>query len=79
MILRISVGSVAALVLGAVAPVPMPRPQAAAMLVGKEPSKRLFLRVADMAFQGAAPLAHNAFKLPIGKAVVRDALEQATR
>ena len=30
-------------------------------------------------FQGAAPLAHNAFKLPIGKAVVRDALEQATR
>ena len=67
------------IVLGAVAPVPMPRPKAAAMLIGKEPSKRLFLRVADMAFQGAAPLAHNAFKLPIGKAVVRDALEQATR
>jgi xanthine dehydrogenase YagS FAD-binding subunit len=67
------------MVLGAVAPVPMPRPQAARMLVGKEPSKKLFQRVAEMAFQGAAPLAHNAFKLPIGKAVVREALEEATR
>jgi xanthine dehydrogenase YagS FAD-binding subunit len=69
----------ASVVLGAVAPVPMPRPQAAAMLIGKEPSTKLFKRVAEKAFQGAAPLAHNAFKLPIGKAVVRDALEQATR
>lgn len=69
----------ASIVLGAVAPVPMPRPQAAAMLIGKEPSTKLFQRVAEKAFQGAAPLAHNAFKLPIGKAVVRDALEQATR
>lgn len=67
------------LVLGAVAPVPMPRAQAARMLIGKEPSTKLFQRVAEMAFQGAAPLAHNAFKLQIGKAVVRDALEQATR
>lgn len=69
----------ASLVLGAVAPVPLPRPKAAAMLVGKEPSTKLFQRVAEKAYQGAAPLAHNAFKLPIGKAVVRDALEQATR
>ena len=69
----------ASIVLGAVAPVPMPRPRAAAMLVGKQPSTKLFQRVAEKAFQGAAPLAHNAFKLPIGKAVVRDALEQATR
>ena len=67
------------LVLGAVAPNPMPRAQAARMLVGKEPSKKLFQRVAEAAFQGAAPLAHNAFKLPIGKAVVRAALEEATR
>ena len=35
--------------------------------------------IAEAAFQGAAPLAHNAFKLPIGKAVVRAALEEATR
>ena len=65
--------------LGAVAPNPMPRPQAARMLVGKKPSSKLFQRVAEAAFQGAAPLAHNAFKLPIGKAVVRAALEEATR
>ena len=67
------------LVLGAVAPNPLPRPQAARMLVGKQPSKKLFQRVAEAAYAGAAPLAHNAFKLPIGKAVVRAALEQATR
>ncbi|HEB53460.1 MAG TPA: xanthine dehydrogenase family protein subunit M [bacterium] len=67
------------LVLGAVAPNPLPRPHAARVLVGKKPSAKLFQRAAELAFQGAAPLAHNAFKLPIGKAVVRDALEQATR
>lgn len=74
-------GKIAAadIVLGAVAPNPMPRPQAAQLLVGREPSDKLFQRVAEMAFQGAAPLAHNAFKLTMGKAVVRDALEQATR
>jgi xanthine dehydrogenase YagS FAD-binding subunit len=67
------------LVLGAVAPNPLPRPRAAEMLVGKQPSEKLFQRVAEAAFQGASPLAHNAFKLPIGKAIVRAALEQATR
>ena len=67
------------LVLGAVAPVPMPMPKVTRLLVGKEPSAKLFQRAAEMAFQGAAPLAHNAFKLPIGKAVVREALELATR
>ena len=74
-------GEIAAadVVLGAVAPNPMPRPQAARMLVGKKPSSKLFQRAAEAAFQGAAPLAHNAFKLPIGKAVVRAALEEATR
>ena len=67
----------AALVLGAVAPVPLPRPRAARQLIGKQPSTKLFQRVAEAAFAGAAPLAHNAWKLPIGKKVVRDALEQA--
>lgn len=67
------------LVLGAVAPVPMPRPAAARLLVGQKPSERLFQKVAEAAFQGAAPLAHNSYKLPMGKAVVRAALEQATR
>lgn len=69
----------ASLVLGAVAPVPLPRPAAAKLLVGQKPSPQLFQRVAEAAYAGATPLAHNAYKLPIGKAVVREALEAATR
>ncbi|MFY9341073.1 MAG: FAD binding domain-containing protein [Planctomycetota bacterium] len=67
------------LVLGAVAPVPLPRPKAAAMLVGQAPSATLFAKVAEAAFAGANALAHNDYKLTVGKAIVREALEQATR
>ncbi|MBL8751824.1 MAG: FAD binding domain-containing protein [Planctomycetes bacterium] len=67
------------LVLGAVAPVPLPRPKAAAMLVGQTPSDTLFQKVAEAAYAGASPLAHNDYKLTVGKAVVREALAQATR
>jgi xanthine dehydrogenase YagS FAD-binding subunit len=67
------------LVLGAVSPVPRPRPDAAKMLVGQKPSAELFVKVAEAAYAGAAPLAHNAYKLTVGKAIVRDALEQAAR
>ena len=66
-------------VLGAVAPVPLPRPQAAALLVGQAPSATLFTKVAETAYAGASPLAHNEYKLQIGKAIVRQALEEATR
>lgn len=69
----------ASLVLGAVAPVPLPRPKAAAMLVGQAPSAMLFQKVAEAAYAGASPLAHNEYKLTIGKAIVREALDQATR
>ena len=67
------------LVLGAVAPVPLPRPNAAKLLVGQKASEQLFQKVADAAFAGANPLAHNAYKLTVGKAIVRDALSHATR
>jgi xanthine dehydrogenase YagS FAD-binding subunit len=66
-------------VLGAVAPVPMPRPQAAKLLVGQQPSDRLFQKVAEVAFAGASPLVHNGYKVTVGKAIVREALERATR
>ena len=66
-------------VLGAVAPVPLPRPKAAALLVGQAPSATLFTKVAETAYAGASPLAHNEYKLQIGKAIVRQALEEATR
>jgi xanthine dehydrogenase YagS FAD-binding subunit len=69
----------ASLVLGAVAPVPLPRPAAAKLLVGNKPSDALFQKVADAAFDGAAPLSHNAYKVPVGKAIVREALHEAAR
>lgn len=67
----------AALVLGAVAPVPLPRPRAAALLVGKKPDDELFRRVADAAFAGAVPLSQTGYKVEIGKAIVREALHAA--
>jgi xanthine dehydrogenase YagS FAD-binding subunit len=67
------------LVLGAVSPVPRPRPEAAKVLLGKAPSDELFRKAAELAFAGAAPLAHNAYKLTVGKAIVCEALELAAR
>ena len=67
------------LVLGAVSPVPRPRPEAAKVLVGQKPDAALWQKAAELAFAGAAPLAHNAYKLTVGKAIVCDALEQAAR
>jgi xanthine dehydrogenase YagS FAD-binding subunit len=67
------------LVLGAVSPVPRPRPDAAKLLVGQKPSAELFVKVAEAAYAGATPLTQNAYKLTVGKAIVRDALEQAAR
>lgn len=69
----------ATLVLGAVAPVPLPRPAAAKLLVGQKPGAALFAKAAETAFGGASPLQFNAYKLTVGKAIVREALERATR
>lgn len=69
----------ASLVLGAVAPVPLPRPDAAKLLVGKAPSDELFQQVAEAAFAGALPLSQNAYKVQVGKAVVREALHAVAR
>lgn len=67
------------LVLGAVAPNPLPRPQAAAALVGQEPKAALFAKAAALAFAGASPLARNDYKLAVGRAIVVQALEEAVR
>jgi xanthine dehydrogenase YagS FAD-binding subunit len=69
----------AEIVLGAVAPNPLPRPQAAAALVGQEPKPALFAKAAALAFAGASPLAHNDYKLAVGRAIVVQALEEAVR
>lgn len=74
-------GKIAAadLVLGAVSPIPRPRPDAVKVLLGKAPSDDLWKKAAEVAYAGAVPLAHNAYKLTVGKAIVREALEQAAR
>ncbi|GAB4149767.1 MAG: xanthine dehydrogenase family protein subunit M [Planctomycetota bacterium] len=69
----------AAIVLGAVAPVPWPIPEAGAMLKGQRPSAELFERVAQAAFEGASALEHNAYKIAVGKGVLRAALHEAAR
>ena len=69
----------ATLVLGAVAPVPMPRPDAAKLLVGQKPSDELFVRVAQRAFADARPLSGNTYKVQVGKAIVREVLHAVTR
>lgn len=67
----------AAICLGAVGPNPVPADDAARMLVGQSPSAELFGKVADAAFKDAAPLSQNEYKIPVGKAVLRDALAAA--
>ena len=69
----------ASIVLGAVSPVPRPRPEAAKSLVGKKPGDAAFLKAAEMAVAGASPLSQNAYKLSLCKAIVRAALTEVTR
>ncbi|MGE3175219.1 MAG: xanthine dehydrogenase family protein subunit M [Planctomycetota bacterium] len=69
----------ARLVLGAVAPNPLPRPDAAKLLIGQEPSDELFVRVAHKAYADARPLTGNAYKVQVGKAVVREVLHAVVR
>lgn len=44
------------------------------VLLGKELSETLLIDAAEAALQGAAPLAHNAYKVPLLKTLVRRAL-----
>jgi xanthine dehydrogenase YagS FAD-binding subunit len=64
----------ARLVLGAVAPVPWRVPKAEAALIGKPLSSDSINAAAEAALEGAAPLQHNAYKVPLAKALVRRAL-----
>jgi xanthine dehydrogenase YagS FAD-binding subunit len=64
----------ARLVLGGVAPVPWRSPAAEALLEGQVPSPALATRAAAAALATAQPLAHNAFKIDIGRALVARAI-----
>ena len=64
----------ARLVLGAVAPVPWRSPAAEAVLEEQRPSPALAGRAAAAALASSQPLAHNAFKVEIGRALVERAI-----
>jgi xanthine dehydrogenase YagS FAD-binding subunit len=64
----------ARLVLGGVAPVPWRSPAAESVLEGQRPSPELATKAATAALANAQPLAHNAFKVEIGRALVERAI-----
>ena len=67
----------ARLVLGAVAPKPWRVPKAEAALKGQPANEASFAKAADVALEGATPLAQNEYKVPLTKTLVRRALAQA--
>jgi xanthine dehydrogenase YagS FAD-binding subunit len=75
-VLRLEGGRVAhaRITLGGVANVPWRAATAERLLLGAEADATLFARAAEAALEGAAPLAHNAYKIPLAKALVRRAL-----
>jgi xanthine dehydrogenase YagS FAD-binding subunit len=64
----------ARLVLGGVAPVPWRSVEAEAILEGHTPSPELAVQAAATALAVAQPLAHNAFKVDMGRALVSRAV-----
>ena len=76
---RVEAGRIAEahLALGGVAPVPWRAEAAERLLTGSPLSDDLIARAADLALEGAQPLAHNAYKVPLAKALVRRALATA--
>lgn len=67
----------ARLALGGVATRPWRAIEAERSLIGRPLNRRTARAAATLAFAGARPLAHNAFKVPLGIAVVTDALMRA--
>ena len=69
----------ARVVMGSVAHKPWRSSEAEAALLGKPASEESFGRAADAALAGAKPLAHNAYKVELGKRAVVRALMRAAR
>jgi xanthine dehydrogenase YagS FAD-binding subunit len=68
----------ARIVLGGVAPVPWRAEAAERILAGAEVSDEVITRAAEAALEGAQPLAHNGYKVPLATALVRRALTALT-
>lgn len=76
--LRMDEGRVidARLALGGVAPIPWRAEAAERLLVGADIASEIVASAADAALDGAQPLANNAYKVPLAKALVRRALQR---
>lgn len=61
----------ARIVLGSVAPIPWRVPAAEAVLVGKKIDPAVAAEAARTAFEGAKPLSGNAYKIPMGRAILK--------
>jgi xanthine dehydrogenase YagS FAD-binding subunit len=68
----------ARIVLGGVAPVPWRVPNAESLLAGQRITPELAAQAGEAALAGATPLAKNAYKVPLTKAVVRRTLVELT-
>ena len=69
----------ARVVLGGVAHKPWRSPEAEAALIGRPASEESFRRAAEAALKDAKPLAHNTYKVELGKRAVVRALMRAAR
>ena len=69
----------ARVVLGGVAHKPWRSPEAEAALSGRPASEESFRRAAEAALKDAKPLAHNAYKVELGKRAIVRALMRASR
>jgi xanthine dehydrogenase YagS FAD-binding subunit len=67
----------AAIILGAAAPVPYRAKRAETVLMGRRIDKNAATQAGQAALDGAAPLAKNAYKLPLFEALVRRAILKA--
>jgi len=67
----------ARIVMGAVAPIPWRVPDAENVLAGATLDSVVAGHAADVALNGAKPLADNGYKVPIAKTLVRRAILQA--
>jgi xanthine dehydrogenase YagS FAD-binding subunit len=63
--------------LGHVAPIPWRSPEAEKVLEGQAPTADLFEQAAEAALGRAKPLARNAYKIPLTKGLLRQALHAA--
>jgi xanthine dehydrogenase YagS FAD-binding subunit len=67
----------ARLVLNGVAPIPWRAEAAERALIGERSGAAIFDRAADLALQDAVPLAHNGYKVPLTRQLIRRALAMA--